>query len=197
MDINSKFEVSLTYLLSVIGATAVTVAGATWGVAKLTESNELEAYRIAKDWKAADAITSLQELSKSAKLDSDERTEILRLRQRVPELESILSKTTSEFEQTKSEVVSLRETLASLVKTIDQVEIPLRESRYVIPQTLAVGVHSIYTAMNRCGIRVGDRSESLEVGQPFEQLFVGKKYVLTLLKVSEATCTFAFAEKPK
>lgn len=75
--------------------------------------------------------------------------------------------------------------------------IPIRESRYVIPQTVTVGVHTIYTTINRCGIRVGDRSESLGVGQPFEQAFVGKKYVLTLLKVSETTCTFAFAEKPK
>jgi septal ring factor EnvC (AmiA/AmiB activator) len=197
MDINSKFEVSVWGVLCLIGVTAVTVSGATWGVSKMTEANELQAYRSAKDWKASDTIASLQELSRSVKLDADERAEILSLRRRVPELEKAVEDIGSQFKQTKEEASSLRDTLASLVKNIEQIEIPLRESRYVIPKTLTVGVHSIYTSSNRCGIRVGDRSESIEVGQPFEQSFSGKQYVITLLKISDAACTFAFSEKPK
>jgi hypothetical protein len=197
MDINAKFEVSVWGVLCVIGVTAVTVAGAAWGLAKATEANELQAYKTAKDWKAAEAIASLQELSKSAKLNADEQNELLTLRRRVPELERALSESSSQLAQTKTEASSLRQTLAALVKNIDQIEIPLRESRYVIPQTVMVGVHTIYTSLNRCGIRVGDRSELLEVGQPFGLPFAGKEYLLTLSKVSETACSFAFAEKSK
>lgn len=193
MDINAKFEVSVWGVLCVIGATAVVVAGGVWGVAKMTESNELQAYKTAKDWKATDAIASLQELSKSAKLDADEQKELLSLRRRLPELERTLSETSSQFVQARTEAFALRDTLASVIKNIDQVEVPIRESRYVIPQTVLVGVHTIYTS--RCGVRVGDRSEFLEIGQPFRLLFAGKEYVLTLSKLSETSCTFAFAEK--
>ena len=197
MDINAKFEVSIWGVISVAATSAAVVVAATWGVAKMTESNELQAYKASKEWKAAEAIASLQDLSKSVKLEVDEQKELQSLRRRMPELEREHAETVSQFAQVKSDAASLRETLASLVKDIDEIEIPVNESRFVIPKTVLVGVHTIYSTANRCGVRIGNRSEYLEVGQPLGVPFAGKDYVLTLSKVAEKSCTFAFAERPK
>jgi hypothetical protein len=194
MDINSKFQVTVWGVLGVIGSTAVVVAGATWGVAKTTESNELQAYQAAKDWKAAEAIVALKELSESVKLKVDEQNELNSLRQRVPKLESTLSQTKAELEAATAEVSSLRLVQSSLVKNIDEVQIPLGQSRFLIPNTVAVGVVSIMAGFNTCSVRIAERSTRLEVGEPTRLSFANKSYVLTLLAVTDTACSFSFAE---
>lgn len=194
MDINKKFQVTLWGILGLIGTVVAVVVPATWIVAKVTESNELEAYRKGKDWKAAEAISSLIDLSKMAKLDAEERGELLRLRQQKQELAKAGRELQEQLDKLQTERDTLRRSLESIVKKIDTFEIRPGEARFVVPNTVAVGVVSIYVSLARCEVRVGERSETLQVGQALAMSFGGKGYSLILLRLSEKSCTFSFGD---
>jgi hypothetical protein len=197
MKINDKFEVTVWGILVLIGGVATVVAPATWGIAKLTEANELEAYRRAKDWKVADAIASLSELSKVTKLDAEERKELVALRGHKQQFDKTTTELREQVTKLQNDRDLLRQTLASMVKTADTLEIPLGEARFVLANTLAVGVVSLSSASKRCDIQSGSRSQGIYVGQSIVLPYGGRDYSLTLLKLDDRSCTFSFAESPR
>lgn len=194
MKINEPFEVNVWGILVVSAIVAAAAASATWLVAKTVESNELEGYRRAKEWKVAEAIVSIAEVSKAAKINVQERKELLSLRRANQLFDLEGAKLKSQLAALQSERDGLRRSLASIVKPINVLDLPLGEARFIVPNTVAVGVVGIYRTLNICEVRIGDRKEQLQVGQSLSHLLNGKEYRLALLKRGENSCTFSFGE---
>lgn len=235
MKLNEKFEATVWGLLCVIGPIVVLVAGATWGLSRATQSDELEAYRRAKEWKVKEAIEAIKTLSEKAAMDSSERTELLELRTQVVTYEKTIGELKAAYDKRVSELTAahkdettvliakhkeqvtdmmskhdeltrrlreevkslsdhnseLRSALGAIVKDSDSIEVPKGEARFVVPNTLAVGVESAYGTW--ATVRIGETSESMSPGQQRIILLGTKAYSVTLMKITENSCTFAFS----
>jgi hypothetical protein len=207
MKLNETFEATLWGILCIIGGITVVVGGAVWGFSRAFQSDELEGYRKARDWKVKDAIEAMTNLSSQAKLHSEERTELLQLRsdaasrkRALSEMktnhETEISKLASQINALQKENSELRGELKSIVKESTSIEVPDGEARFVIPNTLAIAVEKIYTGF--ASIRIGDTEiTSMQPGQRQTVNLGGKHYVVTLTKIGKDGCTFAFSESAK
>jgi DNA repair exonuclease SbcCD ATPase subunit len=207
MKLNEKFDATIWGVLCVIGATAVVVGGATWTFSRTIQSDELEGYRKANDWKVKDAIAEITKLSKQAELNSKERTEFLELRAKVALHEMTLSELKARHQNETSKLADqvkslekqnkeLRNALDSIVKKIDLIEVPKGEARFVVQNTLAIGVEQTFESF--ASVRIGDTS--IITMHPAEKRTVNlgaKQYVVTLMKIGKNTCEFAFGEIEK
>lgn len=82
-----------------------------------------------------------------------------------------------------------------MVKVIDTIDLPVGEARFLVSNTVALGVISTSTSFSKCEVRVGDKNHTIVVGEALSIPFGGQEYSLTLLKLSDKSCTFSFAQK--
>lgn len=183
-------QFSLWAMLGSIATAAVVVAGATWSVAKVTESNELEGYRRAKEWKAAESIDELRKLSTNLNITIQERKQLATLRdsaKRASELEARLVTVTAERDR-------FLRTISAMSEKQSQHTVKEGESSYLVPNTLLLAVVTTYPGINRCEVRVAsDEKWTLEIGESKIITSGQIDYRLTLTKVSSDSCQFSFS----
>jgi hypothetical protein len=139
--------------------------------------------------KEIDSINAIQSNELTAN-KSKHAQEISELKQKLVmetrDLNASIQSLTAEREELKS-------ALAAIVKDIEMIEIPEGEARFVVPGTLAVGVETAYGSF--ASISIGDRSiTSVKAGNKIDVPLGKKKYVLTVMKITADSCTFAFNE---
>jgi hypothetical protein len=181
-------------VLAIFVTVLLAVAGGTWAVAQKMQSDELEGYRQSQQANFQETTADLKKYAHEAQLAAADQNELADLRKRLPELESTTAVLRTKLEQTVAERNSLKLTLDSMLKNVQTVEIPLGEAKYIIPNTVALGVVSISTISNSCDVQIaGDRS-SINVGGVLPVKFANNVYNLTLLKISESSATFSFTQ---
>ena len=181
---------SLFQLLSYALGACVIVCGATWTVATFLQSNELEAYRKADEWKAKETITELRKLSSSLNQKLTEREELSKLRIQARKFISL-----------QDEVIALekeRDSLAETVRTLTQetktFSVRQGDSEYAIPNILLVGVTQVFTPTARCDVQFENRTESIYVGKSVAGVVSGINFKLSLKKVSDSACELVYQQ---
>jgi len=207
MKINEKYEPTVWGMLGIVAAVAVVVGGGTWALATKLQSDELEGYRKAKDWKVKDAIETIEKVSNQVALNTNERGELLKLRVDNVSFEKTISemklnqqievsKLTDQIKSLEKSTGDLRNTLGSIVKETNSFEVPKGEARFVVPKTIAIGVESTFDSF--ASVRIGDASAtSMHPGEKLTVNLGTKVYAVTLMKISKESCTFAFGEIEK
>lgn len=212
MERTHPVETSLWKFLSAMGAVAAVAVAGTWTIAQLLISNELESYRSAKEWNVAEAITSLSELSKELKLDVSERKELKIRREEANELNTKLESANSLYAKTKADcdadIASMREkvvqleksnaelsaTLAEITKEPIIVEISEGTATYVVPNVLVIGVESAYKSF--ASVRIAGVADSgMRPGETADVKVAGMGFSVTLMKVTETSCSFQILRK--
>lgn len=189
MDASDKKQFSLPYLLTAVGSTAVAVAGATWGLAVYTQSNELEGYRKAKEWNVGESISELHKLSSALNITVAEKKELLALRTTARKLESL--------EESFAAMTKERDQLAVALKSVTEGNekhvVANGSSSYLLPNLLIVAVVRASPILNQCEVRIGNRRLSMEVGETIGGTASGIDYQLSLTRVATEACEFNFS----
>jgi hypothetical protein len=234
------FETNLWKILSTIGAVSVVVATATWNIAQVQISNELQSYRSAKEWNVQTAIKSISELSQIATIDTSERKELIQLREQTKILSEKIAKIREksniqlneqkeQFEkeaqdlsiitakakaklikhqenlekQYKQKLQQLSEKLNELVISNTKLSVAYKqivsdsftvdiiagEAKFVIPNSLIIGVQSVYGSF--ATVKIG-RWEIIDM-HPGESKIAdsaGMPYKVTLMKITKEGCIF-------
>ena len=192
MAIGREKQYSLFQLISYTLTACVVVCGATWTVATFLQSNELEAYRKADDWKANETITELRKLSKELNITLSERKEISALRIQAKNL-PLLEAQAVKF---RAERDALTETLKGLTAETKIFFVKQGQSEYAIPNLLLVGVSSTFAPSARCSVLFGDREESIYVGKYVSGSVSGINYRLSVKQVSDSGCELVYQQVP-
>ncbi len=188
-DVGSR-DFSLWQLITYVATCGAVLIGATWVVAKLTEANELEAYRRAEDWKAAEAIEKLSELSNKLNLSVPERKELESLRITARKLHDVEKNLFAK----NMEVAKLQGLLQSNVIKSGVYEVNQGNSLFLHEDRLLLAVVDAQKYVNLCNIRLGNEEKNLSLGETYEGEILGlQRYRLSLIKVSDDACSFKFS----
>lgn len=181
--------------------TGATVAAATWTVCLKVESAELEGYRASRELGLKDHIKQMEKalgpLSRSAEVivTSDlEKRELEDLRGRNQHLNQEKLRLETDLTLLRTQNVKLNETLSGIVKDQEAIEIPVNEAKFVIPNTLAVGVK--YVIGSDAWITIDGRENRMVAGEFRILTFNDREFALTMTKVTRESCTFTFAARP-
>jgi hypothetical protein len=188
VESGNKKQFTFLQLLGYIFAATTTVCAATWTVAKVTQSNELEAYRKAGDWKVSESITELRTLSSTLNVTLAEKKELANLRITAAQLVA----TKNQLAAVTADRDRIAKTLSSISQESEKFSVALGTSEYAVPNVLLVGVVQVYSGLNQCEVRIGDHRQSMEVGEAIGGSVSGIDYRLSLTKVTPSECDFAF-----
>ncbi|MEM9914787.1 MAG: hypothetical protein AAF911_07495 [Planctomycetota bacterium] len=204
MPLNQKTDLTVWNILCVIGSVIVVAVGATWALSRTIQSDELEGYRTAQDWNVKEAISEIKELSEQAKLNSGERKELFAIRNEVIEYKQTIFELTEKYEAETIRLADeintltihsdqLQKTLDTLLIESDSIEILEGEARFLIPNTFSIGVENTFGSF--ASVRFGDNQSTLTYPGEKHRVNLGNKhYIVTLMKITDNSCIFAFNE---
>jgi septal ring factor EnvC (AmiA/AmiB activator) len=171
---------SLWGIIGICATVAVTSATAGWVVARAYLSDELEQIRRSRDWHLPENLAALGEVSKRVTLQLDERHELERSRQQIPQLKRELAATNSRLAVAQATAERLHARLMNLEG--NTFELREGDARFIVPGQLALGVDSLYSINHSASVHLGKQSATLRPGEPIETEVGGVKYTIVFLR---------------
>jgi hypothetical protein len=164
-----------------------------WNVARAYLSDELDQIRRSKEWHLPEHLADLGKLSQDLRLQIAERRELEESRRRLPMAKAelaIAQKRLSESLQTNRE---LGRRLAKVEG--DLFEVREGESRFILPNLLALGVSDISSVNHTASVQFGPQSATLSPGQRIAVVIEKTHYIVTFAKENGTTASFTLYVK--
>jgi len=194
MKLNETYEATLWGMIGTVVAACVVVAGAVWVIAQQMQSEELQSYRVAQEWKIKEAIDSIAKLSKQAALDADERSDLLALRNEKKSQQTKIDDLSEKLRILNDKAMKQEADLKRFASQPDVVEVPIGESHFFLGSSISVGCDSTFDESSMATVYVANNQQMMHVGQSYIVRLDEQTYLVTLTKVVKDKCTFALAK---
>ena len=171
-------------------ATGTACIAGTWTLVTWNQGNELAAYRAADEWKVKEAIHAMTALSRELKIDVEEQRELSDLR-------SLKPKYFAESERARNleeRNTALEQKLASFVRDSTSITIENGGVFSVVTNEVLMAVVDTSPASKVCFVRLGEKSERMDLGNALNADFGGVRYRFILTKVSRDSCEFLYSK---
>ncbi|TAM01116.1 MAG: hypothetical protein EPN70_20440 [Paraburkholderia sp.] len=178
----------ITLLVTVAGAVSAASVAATWQFCQKTQSDELQGYKAAQELHLKDAISSLSSYAEAAKLTSDERARLTALDRQLPALMKANTDMKTRLDEVTRDRDSLKVTVSSMLQKNTEIEVPVGEAHWIVPNLVTIGV----TSVDRSYIEAtfNGAPHLLDVGGQLPFDLAGKRYTVTLTKIEPSGATF-------
>ena len=184
----SSYPKGLWAVIGVCATVAVSSLTGGWVAGRAYLSDELEQLRRSKDWRLPENLEALGKLSNAVALHLGERRELEELRKRAPQLTKELDASRQQVTALSAENAEMKQRLAALEG--DTFELREGESRFIVPNRLALGVSDVSEYGHSVSVNLGTESAHLSPGEPVTTELKGMVYTITFVKLNDRAAVF-------